>query len=331
MRVLLTGARGMVGRSLRQSAEASASEAKAGANEAKAGAKVEAELVLLCPPRSELDLRDYAAVCRYLEREQPDLIVHAAAKVGGIAANVADPVGFLVENLETGINLVRAAHATGVSRLLNIASSCIYPKDSTDALTEGHLLRGPLEPTNEGYALGKIAVLKLCEYMQQQFGRAYKTVIPCNLYGPWDHFEPGSSHLLAAAILKLHVAKVRGARAVEIWGDGSARREFLYVGDFSEFLNHALSRFDSLPNLLNVGVGQDHSIRDYYETAAAVVGYTGTFTYARDKPTGMRRKLLDCSLATQWGWQAQTPLPEGIAATYRFLRENVPWEQYTTL
>jgi GDP-L-fucose synthase len=310
MRLLVTGANGMVGRNLLE--------------------QVGTAHTLLTPGRRELDLLDAARVRAYLEREHPDSILHLAGRIGGIAANMADPVGFLVQNLEMGLNLVNAAHAVGVERLLNVGSSCIYPKNREEPLTEDLILGGPLEPTNEGYALAKIAVMKLCDYMHLQHGRAYKTVLPCNLYGPWDHFEPASSHLLAAALLKVQLAKQRKAPSVEIWGDGTVRREFLYVGDFAGFLVQALERFETLPQVMNVGVGADHTVREYYAAVAQVVGYSGEFQFARDKPTGMRRKLLDCSVVDRWGWRASTPLAQGVAATQRFLLENVPWQTLTT-
>lgn len=310
MRVLVTGGSGMVGRNL--------------AEREWQGHQ------LLRPTRAELDLLNRAQVMAYLERERPDVIIHGAGRIGGIAANIADPVGFLVQNTEMGLNLIQAAHAVGIERLLNIGSSCIYPKDRSEPLREEMILGGPLEPTNEGYALAKIAVMKLCDYMHTQHGRAYKTVLPCNLYGRWDHFEPASSHLLAAAVLKVQLAKARRQASVEIWGDGTARREFLYVADFAQFLAQALERFDSLPRWMNVGVGADHTIHEYYSAVARVVGYEGEFEFARDKPTGMRRKLLDCSVLERWGWRASTPLPEGIAAAHRFLLEKVPWQELST-
>jgi len=310
MRVLVTGANGMVGRNLLEQAGS--------------------QHTLLTPVRSELDLLDTARVRAYLEREQPDSIIHLAGRIGGIAANMADPVGFLVQNVEMGLNLVNAAHAVGIERLLNVGSSCIYPKNREEPLREDMILGGPLEPTNEGYALAKIAVMKLCDYMHLQHGRSYKTVLPCNLYGRWDHFQPASSHLLAAALLKVQVAKQRKAPSVEIWGDGTARREFLYVGDFAGFLVEAMGRFESLPRVMNVGVGADHSVREYYEAVAEVVGYSGEFELAHDKPTGMRRKLLDCSVVERWGWRASTPLAQGVGAAHRFLLEKVPWQKLTT-
>jgi GDP-L-fucose synthase len=297
VRILLTGATGMVGRNLQEQRWRSDDQ-------------------LLAPTRHELELTDERAARRYLEREQPDIIVNAAGKVGGILANVEDPSGFLLQNVRMGMTLVAAAHEVGVPRLLNLASSCVYPKDRDEPLTEGMILAGPLEPTNE--------------YLSKQHGRAYKTILPCNLYGRWDRFDAPSSHLVAAAIAKLHAAKVRGERSVEVWGDGTVRREFLYAGDLAAFIVDAVRRFDSLPSLLNVGVGLDHSVLDYYQAAAAVIGYEGTFALAPDKPVGMRRKLLDCSAVQQWGWRASTPLTVGLAETYRFFLETVPWQTLHT-
>lgn len=257
--------------------------------------------------------------------EEPDFVVLAAAKVGGIQANVADPVGFLVENLEINNNVICAALAAGVNNLLYMGSSCMYPKDYNNPLKEEYLLAAPLEPTNEGYALAKISGAKLCEYCRKQYGVNYKTLIPCNLYGPGDHFKPGLSHLVAAIVDKIHKAKKNGEESVEIWGDGSARREFLYVDDLASFVCDSLPILDRLPDYLNVGYGRDHSVLEYYQIAADALDYAGRFTFDTTKPVGMATKLLDSSLAYDYGWKPGTAPDEGIRKTYEYyLRAKEP-------
>lgn len=307
MKILVTGGSGMVGRNLQSDCRASQHE-------------------ILAPGRHELNLASRADVRRYIAESQPDVIVHAAGKVGGISANISDPSGFLLENMEIGLNVISAAMECGVPKFLNLASSCMYPKDVSGALSEDLILSGYLEPTNEGYALAKIFALKACEYVSRQFpGRKFKTVIPCNLYGPYDKFDPKSAHLVPAVIRKIHEARVSGQSTVEIWGDGTARREFMYSGDLAAFLFQALARFDTLPEVMNVGIGKDHTVLDYYRAVAAVVGWKGTFTFDTSKPAGMRRKLLDVSLLSSWGWSAPTTLDDGIRMTYEyFLRGLQP-------
>lgn len=305
MRILLTGGNGMVGRNVRLHALA-------------------AEHELHAPDSNSLDLLDRGATERHIAALQPDLIIHAAGRVGGIQANIQQPVRFLTENWDMGSNLVLAARAAGVPRLINLGSSCMYPRDREGVLSERDVLTGELEPTNEGYALAKIAVARLCQYVgREQPELAYKTLIPCNLYGMYDKFDPVRSHLIPAILFKLHQAMRDGTTSVEIWGDGLARREFMYAGDFAEAVWRAVAHFDSLPELMNVGVGDDCTINDYYATAATVVGYRGGFQHNLGKPVGMRRKLVDTTLARAWGWQAQTSLQEGIALTYAHFLEQM--------
>lgn len=269
------------------------------------------------PSSAELDLRDRRAVIDYLDATAPDLIVHCAGKVGGIHANMHDPYGFLHDNALIGLNVIDAARAVGVPRLINLASSCIYSPEAPNPLTEDSILSGALEATNEGYALAKIAALKLCAYLSAQHSDLrYKTLIPCNLYGPYDHFGADRSHLIAAAIVKLHRAKAEGIRSVEVWGDGTARREFMYAGDLAEFIVKAVHRFDDLPLLMNVGVGEDHEINHYYEAVAKVVDWDGEFHHDLSKPSGMRQKLVDVGRQRALGWQPSTSLDAGLQAAY---------------
>ncbi|HVU78254.1 MAG TPA: NAD-dependent epimerase/dehydratase family protein [Gaiellaceae bacterium] len=300
--VLVTGGGGFVGRNL-------------------VGALREASLEVHAPLRAELDLRDRAAVERYLRSHAIETVVHAAGKVGGIAANQADPVGFYAENALAGIAVVQAADAAGVTGFLNLSSSCVYPRDR-ELLHEDDLLTGPLEPTNEGYALAKIAVGKLCEWVSERADdRFYRTLFPCNLYGPHDHFG-ATAHLVAAALAKADDAARRGATTIAIWGNGTARREFMHVADLCAAVLHVLPSLETVPARLNVGPGVDHSVNDYYEAAAATVGWHGGFVHDLDRPVGMRRKLLDVSRIRATGWDAVVGLDEGLADTYRWYVES---------
>lgn len=297
--VLLTGGGGMVGRNVAEFPAA-------------AGWK------LVAPTSRELDLRDAQATADYVRKLAPDVVIHAAGRVGGIQANIAAPVDFLVTNLDLGRNIVMAARAAGVPRLLNLGSSCMYPRQAANPLVESSVLQGELEPTNEGYALAKIAVARLCQYVtREQPALSYKTLIPCNLYGPHDKFDPKHSHLVPAIIHKVHVAKTRGQSEVEIWGDGTARREFMFAPDLADAIWRAVETFDSLPDMMNVGVGRDHSVNDYYRIAAQVIGWTGRFVHDTSKPAGMKQKLVSIERQAAWGWKPATSLEAGIRATYQ--------------
>jgi GDP-L-fucose synthase len=301
--ILITGGTGMVGHNVLDLAR-------------------ERRLDVVAPHHSELDLLDSQAVGAFLRKVRPAVVVHAAGRVGGIEANMREPVRFLTENYEMGKNVVLGARDAGVRRLINLGSSCIYPKDSPHLLREEDILSGPLEPTNEAYAIAKSAVLRLCSYISTETPEfQYKTLIPCNLYGRYDNFDPRRSHLAAAVIHKLHLAKVEGRDTVDIWGDGTARREFLYAGDLADaILTAADVRFDSAPPVMNVGAGVDYSVNEYYAAAAEVVGFTGRFVHDLSKPVGMKHKLMDVSRATAWGWTAVTPLKKGLAQAYAFYR-----------
>ncbi len=304
MKILLTGGGGMVGRNFLEHPDM-------------------AEHQVLAPRSTELDLLDVASVSRYLERHRPDAVVHAAGRVGGIHANMREPVRFLTENWDMGRNLVLAARATGVTRLLNLGSSCMYPRNAPNPLREEMILQGELEPTNEGYALAKVSVMRLCEYIAREDAQfLYKTLIPCNIYGPYDKFDPVNSHLIPAIIDKVHLAKLRGESRVTIWGDGEARREFMYAGDLAGCMTRALAHFDTLPTAMNVGIGSDLTINEYYRAIAEVVGYTGGFEHDLSKPVGMKQKLVATDKAETWGWKSGVSLHDGVALTYRYYLEH---------
>lgn len=306
MRVFLTGGGGMVGRNL-------------------AAHKSAARHTLIAPSRQQLDLSNFQDITHFIQDSRPDIIIHAAGKVGGIKANIADPYGFFAENLMLGQNVIGAAKECKVPRLINLGSSCIYPCNAPSPLKETDVLTGSLEPTNEGYALAKIAALRLCDYISKQFDElSYKTIIPCNLFGPFDKFDPVKAHLIPAIIRKIDDAVTVSARSVTIWGDGSARREFMFAGDFAGLLWRACEMFDSLPHVMNAGVGHDYSVKDYYEIIASVIGYRGQFDFDLSQPTGMAQKLTSCELASNWGWDAQVKLADGIAKTYRYFKGAEP-------
>jgi GDP-L-fucose synthase len=281
------------------------------------------EFEILAPRSSELDLRDFNAVTSYLNTHRPDMVIHAAGKVGGIQANMREPVSFLMDNLDMGRNIVWAAHEAGIKRLINLGSSCMYPRNHSEPLREEMVLKGELEPTNEGYALAKVVTARLCEYiMREDTSYQYKTLIPCNIYGRHDKFDPAHSHLVPAIIHKIHQARQSGQEAIEIWGDGTARREFMYAGDLADAIVCAIKNFDTLPNYMNVGLGHDYTINEYYQAAADVMGYTGGFAHDVAKPVGMARKLVSVERQQAWGWTAHHELSEGIEKTYSFyLRE----------
>ena len=277
------------------------------------------EFDVLAPRSSELDLRSFNAVQSYIHKHQPDMVIHAAGKVGGIQANMREPVGFLLDNLDMGRNIVWAAHQSGIKRLINLGSSCMYPRNHNEPLREETVLKGELEPTNEGYALAKVVTARLCDYIVREDSNfQYKTLIPCNIYGRYDKFDPEHSHLVPAIIHKVYQAKQTQQPSVEIWGDGTARREFMYGGDLADAMLRAIKNFDTLPAYMNVGLGHDHTISEYYEAVANVMGYKGSFTHDLSKPVGMARKLVSIEKQQTWGWSAQHDLRSGIEKTYRY-------------
>lgn len=275
-----------------------------------------ADWQVLAPARADLDLEDAATLRGWLSRHRPDAVVHAAGLVGGIAANMAAPARYLAVNARIGLNLIEACRAAGIQVLINLSSSCVYPAALGRDLREEQILTGALEPTNEGYALAKIMAMRLIEYALRETPElGWRTLVPCNLYGPHDRFDPARAHLLPAIIHKLHRARAESAASVEIWGDGTARREFMYAPDLADAILRAVADPHALPPVMNIGIGQDHAINDYYRIAAEVIGWHGRFTHDLSRPVGMAQKLLSVTRQRDWGWAPATGLRDGIAAT----------------
>jgi GDP-L-fucose synthase len=272
---------------------------------------------LVTRARAELDLEDERAVRGFFQQEKPDIVVFAAAKVGGIQANIDNPVEFLRDNLTMQNNVIRAAAENGVRKLLFLASSCIYPRNAPQPMPESAVLTGPLEPTNESYAIAKIAGIKLCQAYAREYGNNFVSALPANLYGPNDNFDLERSHVLAAILRKTHEAKKSGARELVLWGTGNPRREFLHVEDAASAILFLLRNYDS-PEIINVGSGDDLTIRELAEMICDVVGFDGEITWDAAKPDGIPRKLLDVTKLNALGWKATIPLREGVERTYRW-------------
>ena len=271
--------------------------------------------------RVELDLLDRKAVRAFFEREKPAIVIDAAAKVGGILANYEQPVEFLVQNLTIQNNLVEAAADFGARKLLFLGSSCIYPKMAPQPIPESALLTGPLEPTNDAYAIAKIAGIKLCQSYAREYGKNFISGMPTNLYGPHDNYDLHNSHVLPAFIRKVHEAKKSGAKSITVWGTGAPRREFLHTADLADACVFLLENYDQ-PDLINIGCGEDVTIRELAETVCEVLGFDGTLEFDTSKPDGTPRKLLDISKIKSLGWRPKISLRDGIADAYRWFREN---------
>ncbi len=305
MKILLTGSRGMVGCNIIE---------HSGAH----------NHVILSPTSTELNLLDAESVQNYISVNKPDMVIHAAGIVGGIQANMAQPVKFLVDNMQMGLNILMSAKVCGVKKFMNLGSSCMYPRDASNPLSEDLILKGELEPTNEGYAIAKVASTRLCEYINREDkSYLFKTVIPCNLYGKYDKFDSEHSHMIPAVIRKINDAKKQNEKTVEIWGDGLARREFMYAVDFANFVYYAIDHFETMPQNINVGLGHDYTVNEYYQKIAKVVGYEGSFTHDLSRPTGMQQKLIDDTKLKDFGWKCQTTLDQGIQQAYDYFLEEV--------
>jgi GDP-L-fucose synthase len=303
VKIYVAGHRGLVGSNLRQLFEQ------------RGYSKI------LAPSRSELDLLDQQAVVKFFEQERPEYAIICAAKVGGILFNNQYQADFLYENVLLAANVVHAAHLSGVKKLLFLGSSCIYPRQANQPIREESLLTGPLEPTNEGYALAKIVGLKLCEKYRQQYGRNFISAMPTNLYGPGDNFHPDHSHVIPGMMRRFHEAKINNAKQVTIWGSGSPMREFLYITDLAEALFLLMERYEEA-GTINVGTGQDVSISELAVLMKEVTGFQGEIVYDRSKPDGMMRKVLDVSRINNLGWEPRVSLKEGLNKTYAWAVEN---------
>lgn len=273
---------------------------------------------------SELDLRDQQATNDFISKEKPDVVIIAAARVGGIMANNEYPWQFLYDNLMIEANLINAAHQSNVQNLIFLGSSCIYPKHAEQPLKEEYLLTGPLEPTNEWYAVAKITGIKLCQALNKQYGRNYISMMPTNLYGPRDNFDLKTSHVLPAMIRKFHEAKENDHATVPLWGSGSPMREFLHVEDLAESVRFVMEYEGKLEyDLINAGTGEDLTIKKLAKTVQNVVGHKGAVNWDTTKPDGTPRKLMDVSRINEFGWKAEIGLEEGIRDTYQWFLENL--------
>jgi GDP-L-fucose synthase len=310
--IFVAGHRGMVGSAILRHLRASGHER------------------ILTADRRELDLLDQDAVRQFFARNRIDSVYLAAARVGGIHANNTYPAEFIYQNLQVQLNVIHCAHAADVDRLLFLGSSCIYPKLAEQPMREDSLLTGKLEPTNEPYAIAKIAGIKMCESYNRQYGRRYRSVMPTNLYGPNDNFHPQNAHVLPALMRRLHEAKAEGRPAVTVWGTGRAMREFLHVDDMADASVFVMDMDDAAyaartrpdQSHINVGAGEDHTIRELVEILATVVGYTGRLEFDTSKPDGAPRKLMDSGLLRSMGWRPRIGLEDGLRQTYGWFLEN---------
>jgi len=274
--------------------------------------------------RENGDLSRPDTLARVIEDYRPDAVIHCAARVGGIQANIENQAYFLSENLKIDSAVISSCLEKGITRFIQIGSSCMYPADYRQPLLEADMLKGPLETTNEGYALAKIVASKLCEHYSKSLGVAYRTIIPSNLYGPGDNFETKSSHLLASVIRKVHEAKVYKRDEIEVWGSGEARREFTYVDDLADWISYSIFHLEDFPQNLNVGYGVDYSVNEFYETALEVIGVEARLVHDLTRPEGMKSKLMDSSVAREGlGWNPKTDIKEGIFKTYNWFSSKL--------
>ena len=303
-KILITGSNGMVGKNLLNSSFPSSYS-------------------ILSPSKDELNLLDFDSVTKWFANNKPDGVIHAAGIVGGIQANINSPIKFFSENMRIGLNILEASRFAEVQNFINLASSCMYPKSAPNPLHEDQILSGSLEPTNEGYALAKIGTERLCKYYSDEcIIGTYRTLVPCNIYGIYDSFAYEKSHMIPAAIRKLHEARENNSPTVKIWGDGSARREFMFSVDLAEAIWFCYQNISSLPQTINVGQGVDYSIIEYYDSISRIVGYKGDYEFDLNKPSGMKQKLIDTSKLHRLGWVPKFTLSEGLHKTYDYYLAN---------
>jgi len=284
---------------------------------------------LIYKTHKELDLINQQVVKDFFCKERPEWVFLAAAKVGGIMANIKNPSEFLYENLMIECNIINSAYKYGIEKLLFLGSSCIYPRECSQPMKEEYLLNGKLEPTNEGYGLAKIAGLKLCEYYDKQYNRNFISLVPSNVYGIGDNFNLNNSHVIAALIGRFHKAKVKKLSTIKIWGTGKAKREFLYVDDLADACLYFMQNYNSeeLPPFINIGTGKDVSIKKLAELISDIEGFKGEIVWDISKPDGMPRKVVDTAVAYKLGWQAKTSLEEGVKRTYMWFLKNINKEK----
>jgi len=305
MKIFVTGGSGMVGRNIVEFLNGKG-------------------LNILYPTSDEVNLLNKKDVKNYILRNKPEMIIHCAGKVGGIQANINNPVRFLYENTQMGLNILMSSYESGIKKFMNVSSSCMYPRNIKNPLNEDSILSGELEPTNEGYALSKIITTRFCEYLKRENNSFhYKTIIPCNLYGKYDSFDLINSHMIPSVLRKMHEAKINNQTNITMWGNGKARREFMYVGDLSNFVYYAINNFDKMPQNINIGLGLDYSIKDYYKIIADVTGYKGKIKNDLSKPVGIEQKLINNTKLIEFGWKHKTSLKDGIQKTYNYYLNDI--------
>ena len=303
-KILITGGSGMVGRNFFEH------------NKSK-------NYSILNPNRTEMNLLNFQEVDNYLLKNKPDIIIHAAARVGGIQANIKNPVLFLCENTDMGKNLLLAAKKQNISKIINLSSSCVYPKNMDVPLEENFIFSGSLEPTNEAYAIGKIFTQKLCSFINKEcIGFSYKTLIPCNLFGKYDNFDLETGHLLPNIINKIYNAKLNKQNKVTIWGDGSVKREFMFVNDLVDCIHYSIENFSQMPETMNVGIGKDLSVLEYYNIIAKSFKWNGSFEFDTTKPVGQKQKLVSVKKLNKFGWKSKISLQQGLEETIKFYQET---------
>tara|TARA_B110000305_G_scaffold213945_1_gene250296 strand:- start:4560 stop:5480 length:921 start_codon:yes stop_codon:yes gene_type:complete len=279
---------------------------------------------LFCPTSKELNATNYSDVETYISNIKPDLVINSAGLVGGILINSKNHLNFLLTNLDIGKNILIASKNNNINKLINLGTSCMYPANiDSRNISENDLLKGPLEKTNEGYALAKIVVLKIAEYINRENDYDYKTIIPCNLYGPFDKFEIERSHLIPAIINKIHHAKINKINNVSIWGTGKVRREFMYSKDVARFVEFTIQNWTKIPEIINLGLGYDNSVKEYYEIVAKTLNWNGSFSFDKKMPEGMKNKLMNIDILKKLKWKPSYSLDEGIIETYEYYKKII--------